>query len=101
MVPLLKITYRNCSPFGPTTVVPDGTPVEFHTIFPVAASNTCAKLLVQRYAGLTPWKSGFCMSCTYAKDNAGTSGRLQISSPVYKLMQTVSPAVPVDSKGSL
>ena len=80
--------------------MPDGTPVAFITFFPVAVSHK-AKLLVQRYAGRAPWKSGLFMSCTYAKESGGKVDDLQISCPVDKSTQTVSPAVPVDSKGSL
>lgn len=51
VVPKLDITYLNCSPTGPWTIVPEGTPVTLNSCSPVSASKTRAKLLVHSKAG--------------------------------------------------
>lgn len=51
VVPKFDSTYLSCSPTGPCTVVPVGTPVTLNSWSPVSASKTRAKLLVHKSAG--------------------------------------------------
>ena len=47
VVPMLVMTYLSCSPDGPATDVPVGTPVVLNSAAPVYASKALAKLPVQ------------------------------------------------------
>lgn len=102
VVPKFDITYLSCSPTGPCTIVPVGTPVTLNSWSPVSASKTRAKLDVHKSAGYTPCWLPFCRSHINAKFMTGTSLRCQRTCPVRRSTHVVGPALePRNDRGGL